>query len=236
MVKIAYILLCHKDPDSIVRQAQGLTSAGDFISIHFDASAAASSFKQIKDALGSNPNVVFAKRVKCGWGEWSLVEASLDAIKVAEKAFPEATHFYMVSGDCMAIKPASYAHRFLEYRNQDFIECEDFFESDWIKVGLKEERLVYRHWFNERQNKAFYTSLNLQKKLGIKRKIPKDIEMRIGSQWWCLRRKTIEAILDFTKERKDVMAFFKTTWIPDEAFFRRWFATLCPYRKFKGGL
>ncbi len=229
MVKIAYILLCHKDPESIVRQANGLTAAGDFISIHFDASASATDFQQIRDGLADNPNVVFAKGVKCGWGEWSLVQASLNAIEAAEQAFQTATHFYMVSGDCMAIKPASYAHRFLEERNKDFIEREDFLGSDWIKVGLKEERLVYRHWFNERSQKTlFYASMKLQQRLGLKRNIPKDIEMRIGSQWWCLRRKSIEAILEFVKQRKDVMSFFKTTWIPDETFFQTLVCHLVP--------
>ncbi len=229
MVKIAYIMLCHKDPSSIVRQANGLTASGDFMSIHFDASASAADFKEIKDALVDNPNVVFAKRIKCGWGEWSLVQASLNAITVAEEAFQTATHFYMVSGDCMAIKPAGYTHKFLEDHNKDFVECEDFFGSDWIKVGLKEERLVYRHWFNERTHKAlFYTALNVQQKLRIKRKIPKDIEMRIGSQWWCMRRTTIEAILAFVKHRKDVMPFFKTTWIPDETFFQTLVCHLVP--------
>ena len=41
----------------------------------------------------------------------------------------------------------------------------------------------------------------------------------IGSQWWCLRRRTIEMILDFLKQRPDVIRFFSTTWIPDETFF-----------------
>jgi len=39
MARIAYILLCHKDPEAIIQQAQSLTATGDYISIHFDASA-----------------------------------------------------------------------------------------------------------------------------------------------------------------------------------------------------
>ena len=192
MVKIAYILLCHKDPESIVRQAKGLTAAGDFISIHFDARAAAADFKQIKDGLADNPNVAFGKRIKCGWGEWSLVEASLNAIKAAEEAFPAATHFYMVSGDCMPIKSAEYVHKFLDNHDCDFIESHDFFESNWIKTGFREERLIYRHVFNERTQKwRFYASLALQQKFGITREAPKDVQIMIGSQWWCLRRRTI---------------------------------------------
>jgi hypothetical protein len=44
--------------------------------------------------------------------------------------------------------------------------------------------------------------------------------MQIGSQWWCLRRRTIEMVLDFIDSRPDVLRFFKTTWIPDETFFQ----------------
>ena len=50
----------------------------------------------------------------------------------------------------------------------------------------------------------------------------------IGSQWWCLRRRTIEAILRMTRERRDVMRFFRTTWIPDETFFQTLVRHLVP--------
>ena len=112
MAKIAYILLCHKDPEAVIRQADRLTAVGDYMSIHFDASADPKAYRRIREALDSNPNVTFAKkRVKCGWGEWSLVQATINAVKSAVETFPRATHFYMLSGDCMAIKSAEYAHR-----------------------------------------------------------------------------------------------------------------------------
>lgn len=217
-------------PTAIVQQARRLTAAGDYMAIHFDARVKPEHFKAIRDALADNPNVTFAKkRIKCGWGEWSLVQASLYAVEAAVVAFPRATHFYMLSGDCMAIKTAEYTHRFLDDHDCDFIESFDFFESDWIKTGIKEERLIYRHWFNERtQKQRFYTSMEWQQRLGLKRNIPDDIQVMIGSQWWCLRRRTIEWILDFTKKRKDVMRFFRTTWIPDETFFQTLVSHLVP--------
>ena len=222
MANIAFILLCHKDPDAIIRQALSLTAVGDYISIHFDARADAAAFATIKTALGDHPNVVFAKkRIKCGWGEWSLVQATLHAVEAALEAFPRATHFYMLSGDCQAIKTAEYAHDYLDRTDTDFIESFDFFASDWIKTGMKEERLIYRHFLNERNNKwLFYKSLEMQRRFGLARKVPEDLEIQIGSQWWCLRRRTIEAILDFLKKRPDVKRFFRTTWIPDETFFQ----------------
>ena len=230
MAKIAFILLCHKDPEAVVQQAQRLTAGGDFISIHFDARAPREAFEVIRKGVSGNPNVTFArKRIKCGWGAWSLVQATLNAVEAAVDAFPRASHFYMVSGDCMAIKSATYAHKFLDARDVDYIESFDFFDSDWIKTGMKEDRLIYRHYFNERMHKRlFYWSLWAQRRLGLTRSIPQDLQVQIGSQWWCLRRRTIEWILDFTRQRKDVMRFFRTTWIPDETFFQTLVRHLVP--------
>ncbi|SEK75832.1 DUF5928 domain-containing protein [Pacificibacter marinus] len=230
MARIAFILLCHKDPEAIVDQARRLTATGDYISIHFDARGGRAAFDQVRQGLKDNPNVTFAKkRIKCGWGAWSLVQASLYAVEAAEEAFPRATHFYMVSGDCMSIKSAEYIHDFLDKQDVDYIESFDFFESDWIKTGIKEERLTCRHWFNERTHKKLFDkNLWLQQRLGLKRDVPSDIQVQIGSQWWCLRRRTIEWILDFTRSRKDVMKFFRTTWIPDETFFQTLVRHLVP--------
>ncbi len=230
MAKIAYILLCHKDPDGIIAQAERLTATGDFLAVHFDGRAKMADFVRIRKALAGNPAVTFAKRrVKCGWGEWSLIAATLLAVEAAVEAFAQATHFYMLSGDCMPIKSSEYVHEFLDLTEVDYIESFDFFNSDWIKTGIKEERLIYRHLFNERgQKRLFYASMALQKRLGLTRQVPSDIQMQIGSQWWCLRRQTIEAILEFCAKRRDVMRFFRTTWIPDETFFQTLVGHLVP--------
>lgn len=230
MAKIAYILLCHKDPQGVIDQAGRLTAAGDFMAIHFDARASKADYEAIRTALAGNPSVVFAqRRIRCGWGEWSLVQATLEALYAAVPAFPRATHFYMLSGDCMSIKSAEYAHALLDGESVDYIESFDFFASDWIKTGIREERLIYRHWFNERGRKAwFYRSLEWQKKLGLARKIPEDLQIMIGSQWWCLRRLTVEKLLQFVAARPDVTRFFRTTWIPDETFFQTLVRHLVP--------
>ncbi|MEI4484959.1 DUF5928 domain-containing protein [Frigidibacter sp. MR17.14] len=230
MARIAFILLCHKDPEGIVAQAERLTAAGDCIAIHFDARAPRAAYERITSALAGNPAVTFAaRRVRCGWGEWSLVEATLAAVEAAVAAFPAATHFYMLSGDCMSIKSARFAHDFLDRAEKDYIESFDFLTSDWIKTGMKEERLIYRHWFNERtQKRLFNASFEAQRWLGLKRAVPADLQVMIGSQWWCLRRRTIEAVLEFCRERRDVVRFFRSTWIPDETFFQTLVRHLVP--------
>jgi hypothetical protein len=233
MARVAFILLCHKDPDAILDQVARLTAAGDYVAIHFDASAAAADYRKITGALADHPNVTFVtRRVRCGWGEWSLVEATLRGLQAALAAFAQATHFYMLSGDCMPIKSADYAHRFLDMHDKDFIESFDFFDTDWIKTGFREERLIYRHYFNERsQKRRFYAAFALQKRFNITRALPSGINVMIGSQWWCLRRRSVEAVLAFTRQRPDVIRFFRTTWIPDETFFQTLVRHLVPGRE-----
>jgi hypothetical protein len=58
--------------------------------------------------------------------------------------------------------------------------------------------------------------------------VPADLQIQIGSQWWCLRRRTIETLLEFCDHRRDVIRFFSTTWIPDETFFQTLVRHLVP--------
>jgi hypothetical protein len=230
MALIAYILLCHRDPAGIIAQAERLTAAGDCVAIHFDGRSGDDGYARIRAALASNPNVVFTpRRLRCGWGEWNLVEATLEGLRSALGAFPQASHLYLLSGDCMPIKSAEHAHAMLDRAAADHIECVDFFASDWIRTGLKAERLVYRHPFNERaQKRLFYASLAVQQRLGLRRRLPADLPIQIGSQWWCLRRRTAEAILDFCAAHPQIPRFFRTTWIPDETFFQTLVRHLVP--------
>ncbi len=229
MSRICYLLLCHKSPQAVEAQVRLLTAQGDCVVIHVDKGAEAGMHEHLHKAFSSETQVAFAKSVKCGWGEWSLVQASLNALKLGFEQFPDASHFYLISGDCMPVKSAATIHAHLDHDNRDLIEVNDFFDSGWIRVGLKEDRLIYRHLFNERcQKRRFYASLEVQKRLGLKRPLPEGLTIRIGSQWWCLRRRTVAKLLKLVGKRRDLIRFFSTTWIPDETFFQSLVAHLVP--------
>ena len=44
--------------------------------------------------------------------------------------------------------------------------------------------------------------------------MPADIQVMIGSQWWCLRRQTIEKVLEFCAARPDVLRDHKARITP----------------------
>jgi len=222
MTQIAFLLLCHRDPEGVIGQVRALTAGGDRVVIHHDANAPAADHARLRDALAGDPGVAFVpRRLRCGWGEWSLVEATLAAARTALAAFPDASHLYLISGACLPIKSAAHVHAALAADPADHVETVDFFTSGWIKTGLREERLIYRHPFNERRRPGlFYAAMAVQKRLGLARPLPAGLRMRIGSQWWCLRRATVERLLAFLAGRADVVRFFRRTWIPDETFFQ----------------
>lgn len=229
MTEIAFLILAHKDPAGLAATIRLLVGAGDRVALHFDRNAPAAAFAALRTEFAGNPSVAFAPRLRCGWGEWSLVAATLALVRTARAAFPGATHFAMLSGDCAPIKPRAHIARVLAPADRDYIEHHDFFESDWIRTGLKAERLVYRHYVNERSRKRlFYALLWLQRRLGLERALPAGLRIRIGSQWWVLRRGTLDRVLAFLDARPDVLRFFRTTWIPDETFFQTLVAHVTP--------
>lgn len=230
MARIAFILLAHKDPKGVIAQALRLSRTGDYVAVHFDRNADPRAYAEIQQALAGQLGILFPRRrMKCGWGEWSLVAATLETLREAEVAFPQATHFYLLSGDCMPIKSAEYMRDFLDRDECDYIEAVDFFDGGWIKTGIQEERLIYRHFVNERSHKwLFYASLAWQRRLRLSRPLPAGVQVMIGSQWWCLRRTTVEAVLDLIRHRPDLPRFFRTTWIPDETFFQTLVAHVVP--------
>ncbi|MGR3625563.1 MAG: DUF5928 domain-containing protein [Limimaricola sp.] len=230
MTRLAFILLCHKDPEAVIVQARGLAASGDAVAVHLDARAPRAAWDRLRDGLAGHPRVALVeRRHRCDWGGWSLVAATISALRLALQRFPDASHFYLLSGDCVAIKSAAHAHAMLAAEEADWIESVDFFEGGWIRTGISEERLTRWHPFNERARKRlFYASLDLQRRLGLRRRLPPGIRPMIGSQWWCLRRATIIAVLDFLDARPDVRRLFRWSWIPDETLFQTLVRHLVP--------
>lgn len=230
MAQIAYLLLCHGDPAAVIAQARTLATGGDHVVIHYDRRAPHRAFRQIRANLAGERAVHFVpRRHRCGWGEWSLVAATLALLRAGLQAVPGATHFYLVSADCAPIKSRAYIHAALDAQPRDYIGGEDFQTTDWIKTGWKDERLIYRHWFNERRRRrAFYAMAALQARWGLARRLPAGLPIKIGPQWWCLRRDTVTALLAFLVQRPDLVRFFRWTWIPDEVFLQSVVAHLVP--------
>ncbi|MCV3764387.1 beta-1,6-N-acetylglucosaminyltransferase [Rhizobium sp. TRM95796] len=222
MAKLAFVVLAHENAEQVGDLAALLVSWKNdcHVVIHYDRNSSKTEFAKLLSRFADNDQVhVLKNRVKCGWGDFSLVEAPMRALRYIRSAKIDCDRIMLISGACMPIRPLAELSNFLDrHPNMEFIESRD---ESWIKGGLRHERYQYRHIFNFQRNyKLFHWSYLIQRAIMPKRRFPRGLEPRWGSQWWCLSWKLCEKILDFVDKRKSVYRFFKDTWIPDESFFQ----------------
>ncbi len=86
--------------------------------------------------------------------------------------------------------------------------------------GFDAERFTLRFPFSwKRQRRLFNASVALQRRLNWRRRIPEGLAPHMGSQWWCLTRETLAAILSHPR-RAAFERYFAGVWIPDESYFQ----------------
>ncbi|MCW8842542.1 MAG: beta-1,6-N-acetylglucosaminyltransferase, partial [Rhodobacteraceae bacterium] len=220
-MSVGIIMLVHTALDRAEQVARHWSAAGCPVVIHVDAHVPRKTYKAFAKALGNAPTVRFCQRHKCEWGTWGLVAGTLSASEMMLAEFDEVRHVYLSSGSCLPLRPVQELIDYLAARPQtDFIESATTSDVPWTVGGLSDERFTLRFPFSWKRHRYLFDKyVDLQRKVGFKRKIPNGIQPHMGSQWWCLTRQTLSAILE-DPERDRYDAFFQKVWIPDESYFQ----------------
>ena len=135
--------------------------------------------------------------------------------------FDHVRHVYLASGSCLPLRPVEELVAYLDSRPRtDFIESATTSDVPWTVGGLDHERFTLRFPFSWKKRRVLFDKyVKLQRKLPFRRRIPKGLVPHMGSQWWCLTRQTLSAILQ-DPQRPVYDAYFKKVWIPDESYFQ----------------
>ena len=189
--------------------------------IHVDKKVKRRKYLELTASLADLDNVKFCKRHSCDWGTWSLVEASQSASEMLLAEFPEVRHVYLASGSCLPLRPVEEMKEYLAERPMtNFIESVTTEDVPWTVGGLDIERFTFRFPFSwKSQRRAFDWYVNFQRRWNFKRRIPEGLVPHLGSQWWCLTRQTLTAILE-DPQRPAFDRYFSKVWIPDESYFQ----------------
>ncbi len=214
-------MLVHTAFDRAEQLVRHWSAAGCPLVIHADKSVSRKEYSDFVKALSYVPDVRFSKRHRCEWGTWGLVAATQSASQMMLDEFPDVRHVYLASGSCLPLRPVQELLDYLEERPRtDFIESATTADVPWTIGGLDQERFTMRFPFSWRKNKFLFDRyVALQRFVGFKRKIPSGIVPHMGSQWWCLTRQTLSAILQ-DPERETYDRYFSKVWIPDESYFQ----------------
>ena len=218
---VGIIILVHTAFGRAEQIARHWSAAGCPIVIHADKAVPRASYNAFRAALADLPDVRFASRYRCEWGTWGLVAATQECAQIMLDQFPAVRHVYLASGSCLPLRPVQELIDYLAARPQtDFIESATTADVPWTIGGLDQERFTLRFPFSWRKRRwLFDRYVALQRLVRYKRQIPNGIVPHMGSQWWCLTRQTLSAILE-DPERAAYDRYFRKVWIPDESYFQ----------------
>ncbi len=219
--RIGIVMLVHEHVGRVAELANHWVAEGAPVAIHADRRLPAAAMADLAAGLHRPERIRLAPRRACEWGTFSLVAATNDAAALLLDAFPEVTHVLLTSGACVPLRPRQAIEAFLDaHPDTDFIQsvaCEDV---DWLIGGLNHERFTLRFPFAWKRRRALFDGyVDLQRRVGFARGIPAELTPHLGSQWWCLTRRTLTAILN-APERPRLDRYFRRVWIPDESYYQ----------------
>lgn len=223
-IRLGVVMLCHDRLDIAAQMARTWHDGGAAVAVHIDRRTASSELRKMQADLAGCGAVHWMPRRNCDWGSFALVQATQDSAALLLSRFPDVTHVMVVSGSCLPLRPVAELHAFLARTPQtDYIESVNARDVEWAVGGLNLERFTLRFPFSfRRQRGLFDRYVALQRRIGFERKVPAGLVPHLGSQWWCLTRRTLGAILNDPR-REEFETYFTRVWIPDESYFQ----TLC---------
>ncbi len=219
--QVGIVMLIHSAFNRAEQVIRHWSAAGSPVVVHVDKAVNDEKFKSFVGKLRDLETVRFSERHRCGWGTWGLVAATQSGSEVMLKEFPDVTHVYLASGSCLPLRPVAELTEYLsQHPRTDFIESATTADVPWTVGGLDQERFTLRFPFSwKKQRRLFDWYVDFQRRIKFRRKIPEGLVPHMGSQWWCLTRQTLSAILE-DPERETYDRYFKKVWIPDESYFQ----------------
>lgn len=218
-MRAAFVILAHERFDRVGELARFLSAHDATVVVHIDRQVGPSALEDARGLIGDAATVISTQRTL--WGRMGLVDATLDAVRHVLTGTNHFSHVCLLSGSCLPIRPLADLDALLSANaGTDFIESVPAAAADWVEDGLSEERFTLWHGFSWRHQRwLFDRSVGLQRRLGVRRTMPKGLVPHLGLQWWCLSRETLERLLALP-ELDVYRRFFRSTWIPDEGFFQ----------------
>ena len=220
-MSVGFVMLCHTALERAAEVARHWSMRDCPVVIHVDKRVPKPTYDKLVAALADLENIRFSGRFACEWGTWGIVAATQTASALMLREFPEVRHVFLASGSCLPLRPVEELKDYLLSRPRvDFIESVTTEDVGWTVGGLNMERFTLRFPFSWRgQRKLFDGYVRLQRRIGFKRKVPDGLVPHLGSQWWCLTRQTLSALLE-SSEREGMDRYFRRVWIPDESYFQ----------------
>ena len=216
-MKIAYIILAHKDPLQVVRLIDRLNCNNTIFLIHYDKNSNDKDYDYLKKRLNDYKDTYFAKRQKYLWAEFPALSVSFNCLKELFNLNIDFHYALLISGQHYPIKTNRQIFDFflenkgksvLIFRKIPNIHIPPNSTVDWIKRWVFTSKSADKKIFFPRS----YPSI-------FRRKFPKRFVPYWNNMWWALTRKCILDLLGSTKSNPELYKYMKHNLAPEEIFY-----------------
>jgi hypothetical protein len=213
-MRIAYLILTHKLPSQL-RILIDLCQhpEADFY-IHLDKKV---NLKAFSDLLTEENIFFIQKRVRCRWGTYSLVQATLNGLKeIQSKGGYDYINF--ISGQDLPLVSVEDFSNFLEKnKGHEFMSCKPYDKMDpwWKKNESRFLKYNFQNWMLPGKFRMQF----LFNRVMPERKMPLGMVLSGESQWFCITTVLTDYLLQFLDTNPDYVRFFKYVWGADEFIF-----------------
>ena len=229
-MRIAYIILCHTDPEHIRRLTKKITGGTDDEAfIHVDGKCDAAPFEQtLKDV----PQAHFlCQRIPVYWGGYSAVEATVQLLRAALLWEGQPfDRFVFLQGLDYPIRTNREIHAFLEKKAetefllaQNISQCADPHETHKYSLYwfLDSKTKLWARIWHKANSILFLRSGRIPhwKKNYVRNQTGEKMDIYQGCAQFGVTRKLAEYLVRFHDENPGFNRYFRTMYAPDEAYF-----------------
>lgn len=228
MVKIAYCLLVHRNPEQVRRLLERIRNPEDHYYVNVFKARRHAARVPWEAALGTvrGMDLKVAYRYGSGWGNFNLIAATLDAMRFFRNS--EYDYFVNLSGQCYPIHPLETFREHLAGSSRTFMDFKPY-PSDLRALlarsgtnsgfgGYRKSELErFTHWHYRIVRREFGIVLKIPR---LRRHLPYGLVPFRGSQWFFMRRDHVDHLLDYLDRHPAIVRFFRRSSVPDDVFFQ----------------
>jgi hypothetical protein len=213
-MKLAYIIMAHKQPEQLKRLILKLQTDHTSFFIHISRQAG-NTYEETQELLKDIPNIYFLPRKKTHWGHPSLVKVAISGIKALCESGVSYDYALLLSGQDYPIKPTSHIEQFFtDNAGKQFTRFSPLDETNPRAVGTPP-------WNGIHRIKSRYLLFHSRRlRLPGTRSMPYAYTPYLGYLWWSFSQDFVEYIHTFLASHKRYSRFFNQVLISDEFFFQ----------------
>jgi Core-2/I-Branching enzyme len=210
-MKVAHILLVHKNPHQVARFLNRLQHPNVDCWIHIDKKVDDDNFKKL---LTYEKVFFIQKNIKVNWGSYDIGAAMLQALREVINSTKKYDYINFLSGQDYLLYPQEVFFKYLtENKGKEFIGIQPYQATTENIIRIKKYHL----------NGYSFTGKNFLQKVINKilpdRKFPYSFEIKKGPNWFTITTQAAIEIVNFIDKNLKFVNYFKLVDCPEEFLF-----------------